>query len=150
MNYPVQILTRRVLCLSRSAISRRNATCMCGSMASTCKPELGEHVRGLCVQQRRSRVVGQISPAAFQKPSARSAIDSSGRTLSPRRFRPGDGANPARHLRVPKSQQPKAKRARRFGWPRRRLTPRLRSTHPSRARSHTRSSRISIRIAMCC
>src|SRR5215468_10143688 len=41
----------------------------------------------LCTQQRCSRVVGQTSPAAFQKPSAPSAIASSGRTSSPRRFR---------------------------------------------------------------
>src|SRR5881409_1762856 len=41
----------------------------------------------LCTQQRCSRVFGQTSPAAFQNPSAPSAITSCGGTLSPRRLR---------------------------------------------------------------
>src|SRR5436309_11426655 len=40
----------------------------------------------LCTQQRCSRVFGQISPAAFQNPSAPSAMVSCGGTSSPRRF----------------------------------------------------------------
>src|SRR5437773_12283883 len=46
---------------------------------------LGEHAV-LCTQQRCSRVFGQTSPAAFQNPSAPSAITSCGGTLSPRRL----------------------------------------------------------------
>src|ERR1700694_622430 len=38
----------------------------------------------LCTQQRCSRVVGHISPSAFQKPSAPSATASSGATTRPR------------------------------------------------------------------
>src|SRR6266852_5763322 len=41
----------------------------------------------LCTQQRCSRVFGQTSPAAFQNPSAPSAMTSCGGTSSPRRFR---------------------------------------------------------------
>src|SRR3954452_176680 len=41
----------------------------------------------LCTQQRCSRVFGQTSPAAFQNPSAPSAMVSCGGTSSPRRFR---------------------------------------------------------------
>src|SRR5260370_285546 len=41
----------------------------------------------LCTQQRCSRVFGQTSPAAFQNPSAPSAMASRGGTSSPRRFR---------------------------------------------------------------
>src|SRR5712672_604748 len=41
----------------------------------------------LCTQQRCSRVFGQTSPAAFQNPSAPSAMVSRGGTSSPRRFR---------------------------------------------------------------
>src|ERR1700738_3503896 len=41
----------------------------------------------LCTQQRCSRVFGQTSPAAFQNPSAPSAMTSRGDTSSPRRFR---------------------------------------------------------------
>src|ERR1700680_4613782 len=41
----------------------------------------------LCTQQRCSRVFGQTSPAAFQNPSAPSAMTSRGGTSSPRRFR---------------------------------------------------------------
>src|SRR5229473_3706032 len=40
----------------------------------------------LCTQQRCSRVFGQTSPAAFQNPSAPSAMASRGGTSSPRRF----------------------------------------------------------------
>src|ERR1022692_719945 len=40
----------------------------------------------LCTQQRCSRVFGQTSPAAFQNPSAPSAMTSRGGTSSPRRF----------------------------------------------------------------
>ncbi len=46
-----------------------------GSLAST--------LAVLCTQQRCSRVVGQTSPAAFQKPSAPSAIISSGCDVEP-------------------------------------------------------------------
>src|ERR1700682_2530882 len=41
----------------------------------------------LCTQQRCSRVLGQTSPAAFQNPSAPSAMTSRGGASSPRRFR---------------------------------------------------------------
>ena len=41
----------------------------------------------LSTQQRCPRMAGQISPAAFHKPRAPSAIASSGRTSRPRRFR---------------------------------------------------------------
>src|ERR1700732_4833450 len=41
----------------------------------------------LCTQQRCSRVFGQTSPAAFQNPSAPSAMTSRGGASSPRRFR---------------------------------------------------------------
>src|SRR4051812_16949257 len=50
-----------------------------GSLAST--------LAVLCTQQRCSRVFGQTSPAAFQNPSAPSAMTSRGGTSSPRRFR---------------------------------------------------------------
>src|SRR2546423_9493607 len=59
-----------------------------GSLAST--------FAVLWTQQRCSRVLGQTSPAAFQKPSAPSAMTSSGRVSSPCRFRAADHANPAR------------------------------------------------------
>jgi len=49
-----------------------------GSLAST--------LAVLCTQQRCSRVFGQTSPAAFQKPSPPSAIANSGDTSRPRRF----------------------------------------------------------------
>src|SRR3984893_12751499 len=41
----------------------------------------------LCTQQRCSRVFGQTSPAAFQNPSAPSAMTCRGGASSPRRFR---------------------------------------------------------------
>src|SRR5262245_9660675 len=41
----------------------------------------------LCTQQRCSRVFGHTSPAAFQKPSAPSAMTNSGAMASPRRLR---------------------------------------------------------------
>src|SRR6185503_13335272 len=51
----------------------------------------------LCTQQRCSRVFGQTSPAAFQNPSAPSAMASRGGTSSPRRFR---SSSRSRHLRA--------------------------------------------------
>jgi hypothetical protein len=43
--------------------------------------QLGDHVHGLVPQQRCSRVFGQTSPAAFQNPSAPSAMAICGGTL---------------------------------------------------------------------